>query len=76
MGATVLNGAVIPDGCLVGANALVTEGKLFEPRSLIVGSPAKAIRTLDAVALAKLRQSAANYVANWKRFAAGLRKIG
>ena len=47
MGATVLNGARIGKGCLVGANALVTEGKEFPDRSLIVGSPAKAVRTLD-----------------------------
>jgi carbonic anhydrase/acetyltransferase-like protein (isoleucine patch superfamily) len=75
MGATVLNGAVIPDGCLVGANALVTEGKSFEPRTLIVGSPAKAIRTLDDTGVASLMRSAANYVANWKRFAAGLTRL-
>jgi carbonic anhydrase/acetyltransferase-like protein (isoleucine patch superfamily) len=75
MGATILNGAVIPDGCLVGANALVTEGKVFEPRSLIVGSPAKAIRTLDDAALARLKASAANYVLNWKRFATGLSRL-
>ncbi len=76
MGATILNGAVIPDGCLVGANALVTEGKVFEPASLIVGAPAKSIRTLDDAARQKLLQSAANYVANWKRFSAGLKVIG
>jgi carbonic anhydrase/acetyltransferase-like protein (isoleucine patch superfamily) len=75
MGATILNGAVIPDGCLVGANALVTEGKVFEPNSLIVGSPAKAIRTLDGAALDRIRASAAGYVANWKRFAAGLKVL-
>ena len=76
MGATVLNGARIGAGCLVGANALVTEGKEFPDNSLIVGSPAKAIRTLDAAAAEKLRGSALHYVANWKRFAAGLKPIG
>ena len=39
MGARVLNGAVIGANCLVGAGALVTEGKRFEPGMLIVGSP-------------------------------------
>jgi carbonic anhydrase/acetyltransferase-like protein (isoleucine patch superfamily) len=62
-------------GCLVGANALVTEGKQFPDGSLIVGSPAKAIRTLDASAAEKLRGAALHYVANWKRFAAGLKRI-
>jgi carbonic anhydrase/acetyltransferase-like protein (isoleucine patch superfamily) len=75
MGATILNGAVIPDGCLVGANALVTEGKVFEPRSLIVGSPARSIRTLDDTAVGRLRASADSYVQNWKRFAAGLQRL-
>jgi carbonic anhydrase/acetyltransferase-like protein (isoleucine patch superfamily) len=72
MGAIVLNGAKIGRGCLVGAGALVTEGKLFPDGSLIVGSPAKVIRTLDAGMIAGLRLSAAHYVANWRRFAAGL----
>jgi carbonic anhydrase/acetyltransferase-like protein (isoleucine patch superfamily) len=39
MGATILNRAVIPENCVVGAGALVTEGKTFEPGSLIVGVP-------------------------------------
>src|SRR6201988_5506363 len=47
MGAIVLNGARIGRNCLVGAGALVTEGKEFADNSLIVGSPARAIRTLD-----------------------------
>jgi carbonic anhydrase/acetyltransferase-like protein (isoleucine patch superfamily) len=76
MGATILNGARIGRHCLVGANALVTEGKVFDDFSLIVGSPAKAVRTLDAASADRLRQSAANYVANWQRFAAGLKQIG
>jgi len=75
MGATILNGAVIGKGCLVGANALVTEGKAFPDHSLIVGAPARAIRTLDAASVEKLLQSAAHYAANAKRFAGGLRRI-
>ena len=46
MGATVLNRARIGRFCIVGANALVTEGKEFPDYSLIVGSPAKAVRVL------------------------------
>ncbi|MBN8534573.1 MAG: gamma carbonic anhydrase family protein [Rhizobiales bacterium] len=75
MGAVVLNGAKIGAGSLVGAGALVTEGREFPPRSLIVGSPAKAIRTLDDSVLEKLKGSAAGYVRNWKRFAAGLKRL-
>lgn len=75
MGATVLNGVHIGNNCLIGANALVTEGKHFPDNSLIVGSPARVIRTLDEGAVAQLKKSAESYVANWKRFASGLRKI-
>ena len=75
MGAIVLNGAKIGRNCLVGAGALVTEGTDFPDNSLIVGSPAKAIRVLDDAAVARLRGSAAHYVANGKRFKAGLKKV-
>lgn len=71
MGAVVLNGAVIGAGSLVGAGALVTEGKRFPPRALLVGSPARAIRTLDDEAVGRLLESAAGYVRNWRRFRAG-----
>ncbi|UFN50179.1 gamma carbonic anhydrase family protein [Roseomonas sp. OT10] len=76
MGATVLNGAVIGRNCLVGANALVTEGKVFPDNSLIVGAPARAVRVLGEEAVAGLRQSAAYYVENARRFAKGLRQVG
>ena len=75
MGATVLNRARIGANCIVGANALVTEGKEFPDFSLIVGAPAKAVRVLEPATAEALRRSAAHYVANWRRFAAGLRRI-
>ncbi|KQN37401.1 acetyltransferase [Sphingomonas sp. Leaf407] len=68
MGATILNHAVIADDCVVGAGALVTEGKSFPPGSLIVGSPARAVRTLTDEQLAGLRLSAAVYVAKAKHY--------
>ena len=72
MGAVVMNGARIGGECLIGARALVTEGKAFPDRSLILGSPAKAVRELNAAELEPLRESARVYVRNWRRFAAGL----
>lgn len=72
MGATILNGAVIGNNCLVGANALVTEGKVFPDNALIVGAPARVLRTLDDAAIAGLRASAESYVRNWRAFAASL----
>ena len=76
MGATVLNHARIGANSIVGANALVTEGKEFPDNSLIVGAPARAVRALDEDAVAKLRLSADHYVANWRRYSKGLKRIG
>ena len=75
MGATILNRAHIPDDCIVGANALVTEGKTFPPHSLIVGSPAKAVRELDDRAVAGLKISAAHYVENGRAASTGLKRV-
>ena len=75
MGAIILNGARIGANSLVGAGALVTEGKEFPDNSLIVGSPARAVRTLDEAAIEGLRRSAAHYVANARRFKAGLKPL-
>jgi len=75
MGAIVLNRAVIGEECIIGAGALVTEGKSFEPRSLIVGSPARAVRTLDDEAVAMLKVSAAHYVAKAAAYRDGLTRI-
>ncbi|VVT22275.1 conserved hypothetical protein [Sphingomonas sp. EC-HK361] len=75
MGAIVLNRAVIAEDCIVGAGTLVTEGKTFPPGSLIVGSPARAVRTLDDTARAMLRVSAQHYVAKAKACAAGLKRV-
>jgi carbonic anhydrase/acetyltransferase-like protein (isoleucine patch superfamily) len=75
MGATVLNGAQIGKGCLIGACALVTEGKVIPDGSLVMGSPGKVVRSLDAEAQAKLLKSAAGYRANMQRFRAGLKPV-
>ncbi len=75
MGATILNGAKIGRNSLVGANALVTEGKEFPDNSLIVGSPAKVVRTIGDDAIARHLESAAHYVENARRYATGLERI-
>lgn len=63
MSATILDGAVIGRESIVGAGALVTGGKHFPPRSLILGSPAKVVRTLSEEEVEGLYRSAARYVA-------------
>jgi carbonic anhydrase/acetyltransferase-like protein (isoleucine patch superfamily) len=74
--AVVMNGARIGKGCLVGAGALVTEGKEFPDNTLILGSPAKAVRTLAEGDLARLRDIADGYVARGKRYQSELKRIG
>ena len=76
MGAIVLNGAKIGRFCLVGAGALVTEGKEFPDHSLIVGSPARVTRTLGETEAQRIASAAHNYVKRWQRYAAGLKRIG
>lgn len=76
MGAIMLNGSKIGTNCLVGAGAVVTEGKVFPDNSLIVGSPARVIRTLDEKAAAMIRGGADIYVKRWKEYAKGLKRIG
>jgi carbonic anhydrase/acetyltransferase-like protein (isoleucine patch superfamily) len=76
MGAIVLNGARIGANSLVGAGALITEGKSFPEKSLIVGAPARAIRTLDEAAAVGIAAGAEFYVGNFKRYAKGLKPIG
>lgn len=63
MSATILDGAVIGRESIVGAGALVTKNKVFPPRSLIMGSPAKAVRTLSDEEVKELYASAKRYVA-------------
>src|SRR5437764_5229662 len=74
--AVVLNGAKIGKGCLVGAGAVVTEGKEFPDNSLILGAPAKVVRTLTEQDLNRLLASAANYAARGQRYKVDLKKIG
>jgi carbonic anhydrase/acetyltransferase-like protein (isoleucine patch superfamily) len=76
MGAIMLNGAKIGANCLVGAGALITEGKSFLDNSLIVGTPARAIRTLDEAAVKQIAAGADIYVRRWQQYAKGLKRIG
>jgi carbonic anhydrase/acetyltransferase-like protein (isoleucine patch superfamily) len=64
MGATVLDGAVIGAQSIVGANALVTQGTIIPPGSMVLGSPAKVVRSLSLEDRALIRTWAEKYVAN------------
>jgi len=74
IGAIVLDGAVVGAECLIGAGALVTPGTEIPPRSLVLGSPGRRVRELNADELQRLHTSAANYVDHAHRYRAqGLR---
>ena len=62
MGAIVLNGAVIGHDCIVAAGALVVEGAVVPPRSLVMGSPAKVRRPLTDEEVESIARYAPNYV--------------
>ena len=72
IGAVVLDGARIGRNCLIGAKALVPEGREIPDNSLVVGAPGRVLRELTDAQQAMLAESAAHYVQNWKRYAAGL----
>ncbi len=70
MGAVVLDGARIGHGSIVGAQALVTKGTLIPPHSLVLGSPAKVVKTLGDEVEEQNRLHALEYVALAREFAA------
>jgi carbonic anhydrase/acetyltransferase-like protein (isoleucine patch superfamily) len=73
IGAVVLNGATIGRNCLIGAGALVPEGKSIPDNSLVMGAPGKVVREVSAEHLARMRESAEQYVDNWQRYRRELR---
>jgi carbonic anhydrase/acetyltransferase-like protein (isoleucine patch superfamily) len=62
MGAILLNGVQVGEQCLIAAGSILTQGKIFPPRTLILGSPAKVVRELTDDDLMQLAASAAHYV--------------
>ncbi len=62
MGAILLDGVKVGDDCIVGAGSLIAPGKEIPSRSLVVGSPAKVVRSLTEEEMASLKASAKHYV--------------
>jgi carbonic anhydrase/acetyltransferase-like protein (isoleucine patch superfamily) len=54
---------------------LITEGKTFPDHSLIIGAPARVIRTIDEKEAAMIAEGADIYVKRWRRYAAGLKRV-
>jgi len=70
MGACILDGAVIGERSIIGANALVTGGTIIPPGSLVLGSPAKVVKTLDKEDQESIRHWADKYVLNSRKYLA------
>lgn len=69
MGSIILDESVIQENSLVGAGSLVTEGKTFPPGSLIIGSPAKFVRSLSDEEINGIKRAADSYVLHGKELA-------
>jgi carbonic anhydrase/acetyltransferase-like protein (isoleucine patch superfamily) len=76
MGSIVMNGAKIGRGAVVGAGSVITEGKQFPEYSLIIGSPARVIRTLTPEQATAMGRAAKSYQIRGPQFKKGLKKIG
>lgn len=62
MGAIILNGAIIPPNSMVAAGSVVPPQKTYPPNSLIMGSPAKAVRQLRPEELEGMKKNTENYI--------------
>jgi carbonic anhydrase/acetyltransferase-like protein (isoleucine patch superfamily)/carbon monoxide dehydrogenase subunit G len=70
IGAVVLDGAEVGEGALVGAGAVVTPGMQVPPRALVVGTPARVVRSLTDAELAEQVARTLTYVETSRRHAA------
>ncbi|MBT3991099.1 MAG: gamma carbonic anhydrase family protein [Rhodospirillaceae bacterium] len=75
IGSTILNGAKIGKNVLIGAHSLITEGKEIPDNSLVMGSPGKVIREMDAEQIATMAVNSDGYVERSKYYARELRKL-
>lgn len=76
MGSTILNRVRIGRNCIIGANALIPEGKEIPDNSLVMGAPGKVVKDVSEPQVQVIQMSAHHYVENWKRHKAGMKLIG
>ncbi len=75
IGSTILNKSVIGKNCIIGANSLITEGKIIPDNSLVMGSPGKVIRQITEEEKKAITENAQRYIDNWKKYVKDLKKI-
>jgi carbonic anhydrase/acetyltransferase-like protein (isoleucine patch superfamily) len=76
MGSIVMNGARVGRRSIVGAGAVITEGKEFREHSLIIGAPARVVKTLDPEKAEQMGEPVQIYLAKGLRYKTGLKQIG
>ena len=76
LNSVILNGVKIGKNCIIGANALLTEGKEIPDNSMVLGSPGKVVKTLSPEQGQAIRLGAAHYVENARRFRAEMAAQG
>lgn len=72
IGSVILNGVKIGRNCLIGAKAMIPEGREIPDNSMVLGAPAKVVKTLTDDQIENMQRGAAKYVGNWRRYKAGL----
>ncbi|MFO1152893.1 MAG: gamma carbonic anhydrase family protein [Rhodospirillales bacterium] len=72
IGSVILNGTRIGKNCVIGAKTLLGEGKDIPDNSVVMGSPGRVVRQVTPEMAAHFAEGARHYVANWRRFKAGL----
>lgn len=75
LGAIVMNKAVIGSDAMLAAGAMLTEGKVIEPRTLWGGRPARKMRELDEAAIMGMRLGVAHYAENARQHAAAVAQV-
>ncbi len=73
--AVILNNARIGRDCLIGAGALIGEGKEIPDRSVVLGAPGRVVRQLSNEDVARIRAGALNYVERARYYREALRRL-
>lgn len=75
IGATILNRAKIGRNCIIGAHALIPEGKEIPNNSLVMGAPGKVVKEVSQQQAQVIAMSAHHYVENWQRHVSKMKRI-
>jgi carbonic anhydrase/acetyltransferase-like protein (isoleucine patch superfamily) len=71
MGAILLSGSDIGEGCIIAAATVITEGRRIPPRSLVMGVPGKVIRPVSDEEVDRTRTTCGHYLEMAQRHARG-----